>query len=131
LAGSLSASRTATSWLPEESQVESCEHQDNADIHYQPLPEAISEEHEIHADDDGYHRRQVKYDGYLSAHFRPCPNLKLQDDLAGLGKEMVAICSTPRRKEVIEDDPRTCANNCSQNAQQMTGDDAIVSAIDE
>jgi hypothetical protein len=44
---------------------------------------------------------------------------------------MVAICSTPRRKEVIEDAPRTCAYNCCQNAQQMTGDDAIVSAIDE
>jgi hypothetical protein len=83
LAGSLSASRTATSWLPEESQVESCEHQDNADIHDQPLPEAISEEHEIHADDDGYHRHHVKHDGYLSAHFRWCPNLKFRDDVAG------------------------------------------------
>jgi len=59
------------------------------------------------------------------------PYLKFQDDVAGSGKEMVAICSTPRRKEVIEDAPRTCAYNCSQNAQQMTGDDAIVSAIDE
>jgi hypothetical protein len=44
---------------------------------------------------------------------------------------MVAICSAPRRKEVIEDDPGACAYDCSQNAQQITGDDAIVSAIDE
>jgi hypothetical protein len=32
------------SWKPEESQVESCEHQNNADIHYQPFPGMISEE---------------------------------------------------------------------------------------
>ncbi|MGH6878598.1 MAG: hypothetical protein ACREHV_14645, partial [Rhizomicrobium sp.] len=35
------------SQTPEESQVESCEHQDNADIHYQPFPESVSEEHDI------------------------------------------------------------------------------------
>jgi hypothetical protein len=38
------------SWAPEESQVESCEHQDNANIHCQPLPESVSEEHEICTD---------------------------------------------------------------------------------
>ena len=57
------------SWTPEESQVESCEHQDNANIHRQPFPESVSEEHEIYTDDDGCHRRHVKHDGYLSAHF--------------------------------------------------------------
>jgi hypothetical protein len=68
LASSRSAARTATSWVPEESQVESCD-QDNADIHDQPLPESISEEHEIYADYDGYHRHHVKHYGYLFAHF--------------------------------------------------------------
>jgi hypothetical protein len=56
-------------WVPEESQVESCEHQDNANIHCQPFPESVSEEHEIYTDYDGYHRHHVKHDSYLSAHF--------------------------------------------------------------
>src|ERR1700674_5481273 len=59
------------SWTPEESQVESCEHQDNADIHCQPFPESVSEEHEIYTDYDGCHRHHVKHDSYLSAHFSP------------------------------------------------------------
>ena len=57
------------SWTPEESQVESCEHQDNANIHCQPFPKSVSEEHEIYTDYDGYHRHHVKHDSYLSAHF--------------------------------------------------------------
>jgi hypothetical protein len=40
------------SWTPEESQVESCEQQDNADINYQTFPESISEEHQIYTDYD-------------------------------------------------------------------------------
>jgi hypothetical protein len=32
------------SWMPEESPVESSEHQDNANIHGQPFPESVSEE---------------------------------------------------------------------------------------
>jgi hypothetical protein len=56
------------SWTPEESQVESCEHQDNANIHCQPFPESVSEEHEIYTDYDGCHRHHVKHDSYLSAH---------------------------------------------------------------
>ncbi len=57
------------SWTPEESQVESSEHQDNANIHCQPFPESVSEEHEIYTDYDGCHRQHVKHDSYLSAHF--------------------------------------------------------------
>src|SRR5579864_4732334 len=57
------------SWTPEESQVESCEHQDNANIHCQPFPESVSEEREIYTDYDGCHRHHVKHDSYLSAHF--------------------------------------------------------------
>src|ERR1700731_1679393 len=75
------------SWTPDESQVESCEHQDNANIHCQPFPESVSEEHEIYTDYDGCHRHHVKHDSYLSAHFsltynlccgRPCLLLWLQ-----------------------------------------------------
>jgi hypothetical protein len=58
------------SWTPEESQVESCEHQDNANIHCQPFPESVSEEHEIYTDYDGCHRHHIKHDSYLSAHYR-------------------------------------------------------------
>jgi hypothetical protein len=56
------------SWTPEESEVESYEHQDNANIHRQPFPESVSEEPEIYTDYDGYHRRHVKHDSYLSTH---------------------------------------------------------------
>jgi hypothetical protein len=56
-------------WTPEESKVESCEHQDNANIHCQPFPESVSEEREIYTDDDGCHRDRVKHSSYLSAHF--------------------------------------------------------------
>jgi len=55
--------------MPEESQVESREHQDNANIHCQPFPESVSEEHEVYADYDGCQRHHVKNDSYLSAHF--------------------------------------------------------------
>ena len=57
------------SWTPEESKVESCEHQDSANIHCQPFPEMVSEEHNIYTDNDGCHRHDVKHDNYLSAHF--------------------------------------------------------------
>jgi hypothetical protein len=56
------------SWAPEESQVQSCEHQGNANIHCQPFPESVSKEHEIYTDYDGCDCHQVKHDSYLSAH---------------------------------------------------------------
>jgi hypothetical protein len=59
------------SWKPEESQVESCEHQDNANIHCQPFPESVFEEHEIYTNYDGCHRHHVKHDSYLSVHLCP------------------------------------------------------------
>jgi hypothetical protein len=55
--------------MPEESQIESSEHQDNANIHCQPFPELVSEEHEIYTDYDGGHRHHVKDYSYLSTHF--------------------------------------------------------------
>src|SRR5215831_8107445 len=57
------------SWTSEESQVESCEHQDNANIHYQSFPESVSEEHEIYADYNGCHRHHVEHYSYPSVHF--------------------------------------------------------------
>jgi hypothetical protein len=58
------------SWTPEESQVESCEHQDNANIRYQPFPESVAEEREIYTDYDGCYHHPVKHDSYPAAHFR-------------------------------------------------------------
>src|SRR5580692_13218920 len=52
-----------------ESQIESCEHQDNADIRHQPWPELVSEEQDIDADDDGSHRHHKKDSSHLSPHF--------------------------------------------------------------
>jgi hypothetical protein len=53
----------------EKSKVESCEQQDNTNIHRQPFPEMVSEEHNIYTDYDGYHRHHVKHYSYLSTHF--------------------------------------------------------------
>ena len=64
------------SWTPQKSQVERCEHQDDSNIHCQPFPESVSEEHEIYTDYDGCHRHRVKHVSYLSAHFSPWFNRK-------------------------------------------------------
>ena len=61
------------SWTTEEYQVKSSEHQDNANIHCQPFPESVSEEHEIYTDYDACHHHHVKHDSYLSAHFSQHP----------------------------------------------------------
>ena len=58
------------SWTPEESEVKSYKHQDNANIHCQPFPSWVLEEREIYTDYGGYHRHHVKHVSYLSAHFR-------------------------------------------------------------
>jgi hypothetical protein len=52
---------------PEESQVKSCEHQDNANIRHQPFPEQVSEEREIYSNYNGHHRDWVKH---AYAHFQ-------------------------------------------------------------
>ena len=59
----------APSWPLEESEVESCKHQDNADIHCQPFPKSVFEEQEIYTDYAGYHRHHVKRCSYSSVHF--------------------------------------------------------------
>ncbi|MGA2089734.1 MAG: hypothetical protein ABSG66_12545, partial [Stellaceae bacterium] len=65
------------SWTPQESEVERREHQDDSNIHCQPFPESVSEEHEIYTDYDGCHRHHVKHHSYLSAHFRSSLVLKI------------------------------------------------------
>jgi hypothetical protein len=55
-------------WTPQRCQGEGCEDQDDSNIHCQPFPEPVSEEHNIYTDDDGYHRDRVKHVSYLSAH---------------------------------------------------------------
>jgi hypothetical protein len=60
----------------QKSKVERCEHQDDSDIHCQPFPESVSEEHEIYTDYDGCHRHRVKHVSHLSTHFSPWFNRK-------------------------------------------------------
>src|SRR6516164_4274300 len=60
--------RRLRSWALHEPPIERPEYQDNADVHYQPLPEVVPEEQDVHADHDGYQREHVKHDGCLSSH---------------------------------------------------------------
>jgi len=62
------ALRQLRSWTLQEPEIERREHQDNPDVYYQPLPELVPEEQDVHADHDGYHREHVKHDGGLSSH---------------------------------------------------------------
>jgi uncharacterized protein (DUF4415 family) len=56
--------------MPEESEVEGGEDQDDANIRYQPFPESVSEEGEIYTDDDGCHHHRVQQASYSAAGFR-------------------------------------------------------------
>ena len=56
------------SWTLQEPQTECREHQNNPDVHHQPLPEPVPEEQDVHPDDDGYQRENVKHDSCLSFH---------------------------------------------------------------
>jgi hypothetical protein len=60
-----------------EPQIERPEHQDDPDVHHQPLPEPIPEEQDIDADHDSYQREHVKHDGCLSSH----PAVLLRSDV--------------------------------------------------
>ena len=44
------------------------EHENDYDVHYQPLPEPVPEEQEVHADHDDYQRKHVKHDGCQISH---------------------------------------------------------------
>jgi hypothetical protein len=52
----------------QEPQIDRREHHNDCDVHYQPRPELVSEEQDVHADHDGYHREHVKHNDYLSSH---------------------------------------------------------------
>jgi hypothetical protein len=52
----------------QESHVESCEDEDDSDVHCQPFPEPVSEEQEIYGDYDGCHERHVKCDSCPCSH---------------------------------------------------------------
>jgi hypothetical protein len=62
------ALRRLSSWLLQQSQIEGPEYQDNADVHYQPLPEPVPEEQDVNPDHNGYQREHVKQDDRLSFH---------------------------------------------------------------
>jgi hypothetical protein len=51
-----------------EPQIERRKHQDNSDVHHQPRPELVPEEHDVHADHYAYQRERIKHDGNLSTH---------------------------------------------------------------
>jgi hypothetical protein len=53
----------------QESQIEGYKHQDNADVHYQPLPESILKEQKIYTNDNGYHHHNVKHGRHVPCHF--------------------------------------------------------------
>src|SRR5579864_7083768 len=70
--GRLNTRSPFTSWrsrMHEEPQVESCEHQNDADIQHHSFPESASEEREIYTDYNGYHHHRVEHPNYPSAHF--------------------------------------------------------------
>jgi hypothetical protein len=54
--------------MPQEPPVDGPEYQDNSDVHYQPRPELVPEEQDVHADHDAYHREHVKHHDCLSSH---------------------------------------------------------------
>jgi hypothetical protein len=88
--------------MPEKSQVESREHQDDSNIHYQPFPESNSEEREIHSDYDGDHRHHVKHDNYpvaRAAHFALASATKVPRT-ACAGPLIGGICSTAKRRRL-------------------------------
>src|SRR5215475_15372516 len=60
--------RRLRSWTLQEPPIERPENQDNSDVYYQPLPEMVPEEQDVHADHDRYQREHIKHDGRLSSH---------------------------------------------------------------
>jgi len=60
--------RRLRSWTLQKPQIDRPEHQDDSDVYYQPLPELVLEEQDVHADHDGYQHEHAKRDGCLSSH---------------------------------------------------------------
>jgi hypothetical protein len=61
--------RALSRLVPQEYEVESGEHHDDADIHNQSFQEVVSEECEICTDYDGYHHHGINHDERVSVHF--------------------------------------------------------------
>ncbi|HTV64602.1 MAG TPA: hypothetical protein VMD98_03305 [Bryocella sp.] len=61
IGGSSRSDANGASRPPEESHVEGAEYQDDTNIHCQPFPESVFEEHDIDNDYDGSHRRHVEH----------------------------------------------------------------------
>ena len=59
---------TLSLWTLQESQAESCVHQDNSYIHDQAFPEAVSEEQDIYGNDRAGQQNDVKYYAHLPSH---------------------------------------------------------------
>jgi len=59
----------------QEPQIERHENHDNSDVYYQPFPKTLPEEKDVHADHNGYHREDVKHDGWPAR-----PDLDLPQD---------------------------------------------------
>lgn len=56
------------STMPQERHIERREHQDNADIGYEPDHEMVPKEEDIHADDDRHHDKYIKYGVSRASH---------------------------------------------------------------
>jgi hypothetical protein len=54
--------------MPQERHIERREHQDNADIGYEPEHEMVPKEEDIHADDDRHHDKYIKYGVSRASH---------------------------------------------------------------
>ena len=52
----------------QESPIAGREYQDNSDVCYQPLPDVVPEEQDVHADHDDYQGDQLKHEGCVSSH---------------------------------------------------------------
>jgi len=52
----------------QETEVERPEHQDDPDVHRQPLPEPVPEEQDVHANHNGYQHEHVQRDGKPFSH---------------------------------------------------------------
>src|SRR5580693_116745 len=87
-------------WMPEEPQVESSEHQHQADIHDQPFPESVSEEREVDSDYDGCHRQYIKYDHDPTAHdvHFVLASATIAALTASRGPVIPPICSTTKNR---------------------------------
>jgi hypothetical protein len=82
--------RQLRSWTLQKPQIDRREHQDDSDVYYQPLPELVLEEQDVHADHDGYQHEHVKRDGCLSSHLPfLLPATEWSKSGAGLGGAVV------------------------------------------